>query len=66
MNPGVKDEVLAYYSGLFQKVAETEDWKTFVKENAMADAFMGYKEWTTYAEEVKEDYTTYLAMVPKD
>lgn len=66
MNPGVKDEVLAYYSGLFQKVAETEDWKAFVKENAMADAFMGYKEWTEYALEVKEDYTKYLAMVPKD
>lgn len=66
MNPGVKDEVLAYYSGLFQKVAETEDWKNFVKENAMADAFMGYKEFTEYAAEVKEEYTTYLAMVPKD
>lgn len=66
MNPGVADEVLAFYSDLFQKVCETQDWKDFVKANAMADAFMGYKEWTEYAKEVKDDYTTYLAMVPKD
>ena len=66
MNPGVADEVLAYYSDLFEKVCSTPEWKEFVKANAMADAFMGYKEWTAYAEEVKEDYTTYLAMVPKD
>ncbi|MBQ6196706.1 MAG: tripartite tricarboxylate transporter substrate binding protein [Lachnospiraceae bacterium] len=66
MNPGVADEVLAYYSGLFEKVCNTDDWKEFVKTNAMADAFMGYKEWTEYALEVKEDYTTYLAMVPQD
>lgn len=65
MNPGVSEDVLAYYSGLFQKVSETSDWKEFTEANAMTNAFMPYSEYADYAKDMLADYITYLAMVPQ-
>lgn len=62
MNPGVSEEVLAYYSGLFQKVAETDEWKAFAEQNAMSNIFLPYDEYADYADEMLADYTEYLAL----
>ena len=40
MNAGVPEEVLAYYSDLFQRVSETEDWIEYAESNAMTVSFM--------------------------
>lgn len=66
MNAGVSEEVLAYYSDLFQKVSETEEWQEFAAANAMSVDFKSYQEFAAYAEEMLNDYTTYLAMIPQD
>lgn len=65
MNPGVSEDVLAYYSGLFQKVSETSEWKEYTETNAMTNAFMSYDEYADYAKDMLADYITYLAMVPQ-
>mgnify|MGYP000237655257 FL=1 len=66
MNAGVPEEVLAYYSDLFQRVSETEDWIEYAESNAMTVSFMPYQEFAAYAAEMLEDYTTYLGMIPQD
>ena len=65
MNAGVPEEVLAYYSDLFQRVSETEDWIEYAESNAMTVSFMPYQEFAAYAAEMLEDYTTYLGMIPR-
>ena len=62
MNAGVKEEVLAYYSDLFQQVAETDEWKDFTEKNAMSNIFLPYDQYAAYAEEMLADYTEYLAL----
>ena len=62
MNAGVKEEVLAYYSDLFQQVAETDEWKEFTEKNAMSNIFLPYDQYAAYAEEMLADYTEYLAL----
>lgn len=64
MNPGVSEDVLAYYSDLFRQVAETSEWQEFTKSNSMSNVFLGYKEYADYAKEMIEDYTKYLALIP--
>ena len=66
MNPGVDEAVLAYYSDLFRQVSETPEWKEFTETNAMSDIFKPYDEFSDYAKEMLDDYSTYLAMVPQD
>ena len=66
MNAGVPEEVLAYYSDLFQRVSETEDWIEYAESNAMTVSFMPYQEFAAYAAEMLEDYSTYLGMIPQD
>lgn len=66
MNAGVSEEVLAYYSDLFQQVSETEEWQEFAAANAMSVDFKPYDEFQEYAKEMLDDYTTYLAMIPQD
>lgn len=64
MNAGVAEEVLAYYSKLFQQVSETPEWQEFTEANAMTNSFMSYDEFADYAKEMMEDYSTYLALIP--
>lgn len=64
MNPNVSEEVLAYYSDLFRQVSETTDWEEFTTSNAMTNSFMPYDEFATYAKEMLDDYSTYLALIP--
>ena len=52
MNAGVPEEVLAYYSDLFQRVSETEDWIEYAESNAMTVSFMPYQEFAAYAAEI--------------
>lgn len=65
MNPGVKPEVLKYYSDLFKKVSETAEWKEFTAKGAMTPVFMPYTDYAKFAKDTAEDYTKYLAMVPQ-
>ena len=65
MNPGVKPEVLKFYSDLFKKVAETKEWKEFAQKGAMEEAFMPYDEYAKFAKDMYADYEKYLAKVPK-
>ena len=66
MNPGVSDEVLAYYSDLFKQVSETEEWQEFLDTNFMAASFMDYQEYAEYNADVLAEYTEYLALIPQD
>ena len=63
MNPGVKPEVLEYYSNLFKKVSETPEWEDFVKKNSMEAAFMDYKTYAKFSKEMYADYDKYLKLI---
>ena len=63
MNPGVKPEVLEYYSNLFKKVSETPEWEDFVKKNSMEAAFMDYKKYAKFSKEMYADYDKYLKLI---
>lgn len=66
MNPGVSEEVLAYYSDLFKRVSETQEWQEYVTTNAMASAYMAYDEYAEFAKDMLADYTKYMALIPQD
>ena len=49
----VNKDVVDFYVGLFQKVRETEDWKTFMANGAFNTTFMSgnpYRDWVAKAE----------------
>lgn len=65
MNPDLDENVQAYYSDLFKRVSETEDWKQFINSNNMTNSFMDYKQYAEFSNGLKEKYTTYLSLVKK-
>jgi putative tricarboxylic transport membrane protein len=61
MSPGVRQEVVDYYVGLFQKVRETDDWKNFMAKGAFTNTFLtgeDYKKWVANAAEIHKDLMT--------
>ncbi len=40
MSPGVSQEAVDYYVGLFQKVRETQEWKDFMAKGAFTQTFL--------------------------
>lgn len=66
MNQGVSEEIRAYYSDLFQKVSETDEWKDFTKTNGMSNIFMNYSGYESYVNEMYEDYSKYLELIQKN
>jgi putative tricarboxylic transport membrane protein len=48
MPAGVSQEVVDYYIGMFKKVRETPEWKTFMKTGAFNQSFMAGKEYTAW------------------
>jgi tripartite-type tricarboxylate transporter receptor subunit TctC len=54
MSPGVKQEHVDYYVGLFKKVMATDDWKSFMEQGAFNQTFMTgdqFKSWVAAAEQ---------------
>ncbi len=61
MSPGVSQEVVDYYVGLFQKVRETQEWKDFMAKGAFTQTFMTgeeFKKWIANAAVVHKDLMT--------
>ena len=48
MPPGVSQDVVAFYIGLFKKVRETPDWKKFMEDGAYNQTFMSGKEYVDW------------------
>ncbi|HWI14394.1 MAG TPA: tripartite tricarboxylate transporter substrate binding protein, partial [Burkholderiales bacterium] len=44
----IKPEHMAYYIGLFKKVAETAEWKAFLQSNALNGVFLSGAELSSY------------------
>src|SRR5262249_28132108 len=56
--PGVKQDVVDYYVGLFQKIRETNDWKEFMKTGAFNQTFKTgdeFKKWLVDAAALHKD-----------
>ncbi len=61
MPPGVTQDQVNYYIGLFKKIAETPDWKEFMSKGAFSDRMMtgdDYKAWLAKAEETHKTLMT--------
>ena len=57
-SPGVSQEVVDYYVGLFQKVRETQEWKDFMAKGAFTQTFMtgeDFRKWVANAAMVHKD-----------
>ncbi len=52
------DEAVAYYSDLFMKVSETDEWKDYVKTNCMQDLIKDSAGYTDYMSHLIEVYTS--------
>jgi putative tricarboxylic transport membrane protein len=50
MSPGVKDEHVAFYVDLFNKVRATEDWKKFMEDGAFNQTFLTGNEFKSWVE----------------
>jgi tripartite-type tricarboxylate transporter receptor subunit TctC len=58
MPAGVTKEQVAFYVGLFQKLRETPEWKTFMERGAFNQTFMtgdDYAKWVAVAEKTHFD-----------
>ena len=66
MNADVPEEVAKYYSDLFKKVSETEEWKVFAEENVMDEEFMDYEEYVQFSSQLAEQYKTFMEMIERN
>jgi putative tricarboxylic transport membrane protein len=58
MSPGVSQEAVDYYVGLFQKVRETQEWKDFMAKGAFTQTSLSgeeYKKWVANAAVAHKD-----------
>lgn len=61
MSPGVSQEAVDYYVGLFEKVRETQEWKDFMAKGAFTQTFKSgddYKKWVSEAAAMHKDLMT--------
>ncbi|MGE0213170.1 MAG: tripartite tricarboxylate transporter substrate binding protein [Parvibaculaceae bacterium] len=66
MSPGVSQEVVDYYVGLFEKVRGTQEWKDFMAKGAFTQTFMSgddYKKWVSDAATLHKDLMTKAGFV---
>lgn len=49
--PGVKPEVVAYYVDTLKKVTETPEWKKYIADNGLKDAYLTGPEFVKWLEE---------------
>jgi putative tricarboxylic transport membrane protein len=52
--PDMSDAAVAYYTGLFEDLTETEAWATYVEENGLTTVFADGEEFGSYLQEQNE------------
>lgn len=57
---GMSPEIVKYWEDAFQKVAKTDAWKKYLKDNVVDDLFMPGKELATYLDEQQKIYQEVL------
>jgi putative tricarboxylic transport membrane protein len=68
MAGGVPQEAVDFYVGLFRKVRETEEWKSFIERGAFNQSFMignEYRNWVAAAEELHRNLMTEAGFLAK-
>ena len=63
MNAGVDPAAIKYYSDLMEKVSATDEWKQFLKDNTMQEAYMNSEEYANFNVELADNYKEFLAIV---
>jgi tripartite-type tricarboxylate transporter receptor subunit TctC len=58
--PGMSDEAVEYYRGVFKKVYESEDWQTYMKTKALQGEYMSGAELKQYWREGLDRHTKML------
>lgn len=61
--PDMPAEAIAWYEDLFRKVFETEDWQTFMANNAMSPTFMGAEEYRTWLTRFENNHVRMMTEV---
>ncbi|MBI4082202.1 MAG: tripartite tricarboxylate transporter substrate binding protein [Candidatus Lambdaproteobacteria bacterium] len=61
MPAGVTQEHVDFYIGLFRKVRETDEWKTFMKNGAFNTTFMTGDEYRTWVEREEQRHRELMA-----
>lgn len=51
------------YSDLMEKVSATDEWKQFLKDNTMQEAYMNSEEYAKFNVELADNYKEFLAIV---
>ena len=57
-----KPEIVAYFSNIMAKVAETPEWKEYVKENGMVELFLNAEDYPPFHAQLVEHYTQYIGL----
>lgn len=57
---GIKPEVAAYYTGLFEKVFASQEWKSYCTTNALQCAWLSGNDLKKYFDEEKAKHVTLL------
>ena len=63
MNAGVDPAAIKYYSDLMEKVSATDEWKQFLKDNTMQEAYMNSEEYAKFNVELADNYKEFLTIV---
>jgi tripartite-type tricarboxylate transporter receptor subunit TctC len=66
MNDGTPEEVLDYYSDLFQQVSETDEWKAFLEENVMGNVFYDNEEYVDFNADLTQKYIKFMEMIERN
>lgn len=56
----ISSEVVDYWDNAFAQLVETEEWKKYVKENGMVNAYLSSLEYSEYLKKAVADYTEFL------
>ena len=66
MNADVPEEAVKYYSELFKKVSETEEWKKFAEDNVMAQVYLDYEDYMEYSSDLADQYSIFMEMIERN
>lgn len=58
--PGMPDDAVAYYEGVFEELSKTEAWKEYAEDNGLNSDFRSTQEWSTFLEERNTEYRQLL------
>jgi putative tricarboxylic transport membrane protein len=57
---GIPQEVVDYYSDMFEKAANTSEWKEYTDLNGMFQKFLNAADYVPYHEELLKEYKIYI------